>query len=210
MLEELKKHYGYLFEDNLLEEINNVSTIKYIPEGIKIIEVGQTLTQMPLLLEGAIKILRDDDKGDELLLYFLERGDTCAMTLTCCTGDAKSEIKAITEIDTKLIMVPIQYMEIWMSKYKSWRDFVLESYQTRQLELLDTIDKIAFLKMDERLLNYLKEKAMINGNTIIKTTHQEIAYELHTSRVVISRLLKKLEQQKIIILHRNSLELLNI
>ena len=210
MLEELKKHYGYLFEDNLLEEINNVSTIKNIPEGIKIIEVGQTLTQMPLLLEGAIKILRDDDKGDELLLYFLERGDTCAMTLTCCTGDAKSEIKAITEIDTKLIMVPIQYMEIWMSKYKSWRNFVLESYQTRLLELLDTIDKIAFLKMDERLLNYLKEKAMINGNTIIKTTHQEIAYELHTSRVVISRLLKKLEQQKIIILHRNSLELLNI
>ena len=210
MLEELKKHYGYLFEDNLLEEINNVSTIKNIPEGIKIIEVGQTLTQMPLILEGAIKILRDDDKGDELLLYFLERGDTCAMTLTCCTGDAKSEIKAITEIDTKLIMVPIQYMEIWMSKYKSWRNFVLESYQTRLLELLDTIDKIAFLKMDERLLNYLKEKAMINGNTIIKTTHQEIAYELHTSRVVISRLLKKLEQQKIIILHRNSLELLNI
>ena len=210
MLEELKKHYGYLFEDNLLEEINNVSTIKNIPEGIKIIEVGQTLTQMPLLLEGAIKILRDDDKGDELLLYFLERGDTCAMTLTCCTGDAKSEIKAITEIDTKLIMVPIQYMEIWMSKYKSWRDFVLESYQTRLLELLDTIDKIAFLKMDERLLNYLKEKAMINGDTVIKTTHQEIAYELHTSRVVISRLLKKLEQQKIIILHRNSLELLNI
>ena len=210
MLEELKKHYGYLFEDNLLEEINNVSTIKNIPEGIKIIEVGQTLTQMPLLLEGAIKILRDDDKGDELLLYFLEKGDTCAMTLTCCTGDAKSEIKAITEIDTKLIMVPIQYMEIWMSKYKSWRDFVLESYQTRMLELLDTIDKIAFLKMDERLLNYLKEKAMINGDTVIKTTHQEIAYELHTSRVVISRLLKKLEQQKIIILHRNSLELLNI
>ncbi|WP_139956833.1 Crp/Fnr family transcriptional regulator [Flavicella sediminum] len=210
MLEELKKHYGYLFEDQLLEEINNVSTLKDIPEGTKIIEVGQTLSKMPLLLEGAIKILRDDDKGDELLLYFLEKGDTCAMTLTCCTGNAKSEIKAITEIDTKLIMVPIQYMEIWMGKYKSWRDFVLQSYQARMLELLDTIDKIAFLKMDERLLNYLKDKAMINGNTLIKTTHQEIAYELHTSRVVVSRLLKKLEQQKIIILHRNSLELLNI
>ena len=101
-------------------------------------------------------------------------------------------------------------MEVWMGKYKSWRDFVLESYQTRMLELLDTIDKIAFLKMDERLLNYLKDKAMINGNTKIKTTHQEIAYELHTSRVVISRLLKKLELQKAIVLHRNSLELLTL
>jgi CRP/FNR family transcriptional regulator len=208
MLQELKTHYGYLFENQLLEEINNVSTIKNIPEGTKIIDVGQTLTKMPLLLEGAIKILRDDNNGDELLLYFLEKGDTCAMTLTCCTGNAKSEIKAITEINTKLIMVPVQYMEIWMGKYKSWRDFVLESYQTRMLELLDTIDKIAFLKMDERLLNYLKDKAMINGNTKIKTTHQEIAYELHTSRVVISRLLKKLELQKVIVLHRNSIELL--
>ncbi len=208
MLQELKTHYGYLFENQLLEEINNVSTIKNIPEGTKIIDVGQTLTKMPLLLEGAIKILRDDNNGDELLLYFLEKGDTCAMTLTCCTGNAKSEIKAITEINTKLIMVPVQYMEIWMGKYKSWRDFVLESYQTRMLELLDTIDKIAFLKMDERLLNYLKDKAMINGNTKIKTTQQEIAYELHTSRVVISRLLKKLELQKVIVLHRNSIELL--
>ncbi|MFC2109392.1 Crp/Fnr family transcriptional regulator [Bacteroidota bacterium] len=210
MLEELIKHYGYLFEEELLEEINNVSTLRNISEGTKIIEVGQTLTKMPLLLEGAIKILRDDEKGDELLLYFLEKGDTCAMTLTCCTGNAKSEIKAIAEIDTKLIMVPIQYMEIWMGKYKSWRDFVLESYQARTLELLDTIDKIAFLNMDQRLLTYLKDKAMINGNTMIKTTHQEIAYELHTSRVVVSRLLKKLEQQKVIVLHRNSLELLTI
>lgn len=210
MRQELKTHYGHLFENELLEEISNVSTLKNIPEGTQIIDVGQTLTKMPLLLEGAIKILRDDDNGDELLLYFLEKGDTCAMTLTCCTGNTKSEIKAITEIDTKLIMVPVQYMEIWMGKYKSWRDFVLESYQTRMLELLDTIDKIAFLKMDERLLNYLKDKAMINGDTKIKTTHQEIAYELHTSRVVISRLLKKLELQKAIVLHRNSLELLTL
>jgi CRP/FNR family transcriptional regulator len=210
MLQELKIHYGHLFENELLQEIGNVSTLKNIPEGTQIIDVGQTLTKMPLLLEGAIKILRDDDNGDELLLYFLEKGDTCAMTLTCCTGNTKSEIKAITEIDTKLIMVPVQYMEIWMGKYKSWRDFVLESYQTRMLELLDTIDKIAFLKMDERLLNYLKDKAMINGATKIKTTHQEIAYELHTSRVVISRLLKKLELQKAIVLHRNSLELLTL
>lgn len=210
MLQELKIHYGHLFENELLQEIGNVSTLKNIPEGTKIMDVGQTLTKMPLLLEGAIKILRDDDNGDELLLYFLEKGDTCAMTLTCCTGNAKSEIKAITEIDTKLIMVPVQYMEIWMGKYKSWRDFVLESYQTRMLELLNTIDKIAFLKMDERLLNYLKDKAMINGDSNIKTTHQEIAYELHTSRVVISRLLKKLELQKVIVLHRNSLELLSL
>ena len=163
---------------------------------------------MPLLLSGAIKILRNDNDGDELLLYFLERGDTCAMTLTCCLGHKKSEIKAVAEVDTDLIMVPIEKMEVWTAKYKSWRQFVFESYHSRLMELLETIDNIAFLKMDERLLKYLKEKAIVNKSTTIKNTHQEIAFELHTSRVVISRLLKKLENQNKIQLQRNQIELL--
>jgi CRP/FNR family transcriptional regulator len=154
--------------------------------------------------------LREDQDGDELLLYFLERGDTCAMTLSCCLGHAKSEIRAVAEMPTKLIMIPIEKMEEWISKYKSWRDFVFISYHSRLSEMLDTIDTIAFLNMDERLLKYLRDKAKINQNELVQTTHQQIAYDLHTSRVVISRLLKKLELKGTIALNRNSIEVIDL
>lgn len=210
MIQELKSRYGYLFEEALLDEIIQVGIYKEVPIGSKIMEIGQFIKSMPLLIEGAIKIMRDDDDGDELLLYFLESGDTCAMTLTCCLGNAKSEIRAIAELDTKLIMIPINKMEEWTRKYKSWRDFVFQSYHNRLMEMLETIDSIAFLKMDERLLKYLKDKSKVTGSQTITSTHQEIAYELHTSRVVISRLLKKLENQGKIKLNRNNIETISL
>tara|TARA_B110000091_G_scaffold25682_1_gene24769 strand:+ start:343 stop:975 length:633 start_codon:yes stop_codon:yes gene_type:complete len=193
MIQELKNNYGHLFEDALLNEINQVGIFKEVPAGFKMMEIGDYVKAMPLLVSGVIKILRKDTDGDELFLYFLEKGDTCAMTLTCCVAQTKSKIRAIAETDSKLIMIPIQKMEEWSEKYKSWRHFVFESYNNRLNEMLETIDSIAFLKMDERLIKYLVEKVRISKNNTIYKTHQEIAYELHTSRVVISRLLKKLE-----------------
>jgi len=210
VIQELKDNYGHQFEDALLEEISRVGTFKEVPEGFKLMEIGQYIKSMPLLLSGAIKILRDDNDGDELLLYFLERGETCAMTLSCCLGETKSEIRAIAETDAKLIMIPIEKMEAWTTKYKSWRDFVFASYHGRLMEMLDTIDSIAFMKMDERLIKYLRDKAKVNNGDIIQNTHQEIAYELHTSRVVVSRLLKALENKGKIELHRNSILLKDI
>ena len=205
MIQELKNNYGHLFEDALLNEINQVGTFKEIPAGFKMMEIGDYVKAMPLLVSGAIKILREDTDGDELLLYFLEKGDTCALTLTCCVAQTKSKIRAIAETDSKLIMIPIQQMEELSEKYKSWRHFVFESYNNRLNEMLETIDSIAFLKMDERLLKYLAEKVRISKNNTIHKTHQEIAYELHTSRVVISRLLKKLETLGKIELNRNAI-----
>lgn len=210
MIDELKFNYGHLFEDELLKEISNIGTIKEIPEGFKLIEIGDFIKSMPLLIKGAIKILREDEKGDELILYFLERGDTCAMTLSCCMGQTKSEIRAVTETDTKVIMIPVEKMGEWMSKYKSWQVFILQSYHNRMLELLEAIDTIAFLKMDKRILKYLRDKAMINGNDVLNTTHQDIAYDLHTSRVVVSRILKTLENEGKINLFRNSIKLLDL
>ncbi|WP_416442128.1 Crp/Fnr family transcriptional regulator [Leeuwenhoekiella sp. A16] len=207
MNEDLKA-YAHLFENELLEEISEVGVQKHIAEGEKLMEIGQYVTAMPLLISGAIKILREDKEGDELLLYFLEKGDTCAMTLSCCMGQTKSEIRAIAELDTELIMIPIQKMEEWTANYKSWRNFVFESYHTRLMEMLDTIDSIAFLNMDERLLKYLSDKVKITKDNVINSTHQDIAYELHTSRVVISRLLKALENRGKIKLHRNKIEVL--
>jgi CRP/FNR family transcriptional regulator len=210
MIQELKDSYGHLFEDALINEIVQVGTYKEIPAGFKMMEIGSYIKSMPLLISGAIKILREDKNGDELLLYYLEKGETCSMTMTCCMGQTKSEIRAIAETDAKLIMVPVQKMEEWTAKYKSWRNFVFESYHSRLNELLHTMDSIAFDKMDERLLNYLREKARVNNNQTIHNTHQEIAYELHSSRVVISRLLKKLENFGKIKLHRNYIEIINL
>ena len=191
MLQEVFDAYSFVFEKELLEEISEVGILKDFEANEKIIEIGDSVSSMPLLLSGAIKILREDQDGDELLLYFLERGDTCAMTLSCCLGNTKSEIRAVAEMPTKLIMIPIEKMEEWTSKYKSWRNYVFESYHSRLSEMLDTIDTIAFLNMDERLLKYLRDKAKINQNELVQITHQEIAYDLHTSRVVISRLLSE-------------------
>lgn len=210
MLQEVFDAYSFVFEEELLEEISEEGVLKEFKENERIIEIGDIVTSMPLLLSGAIKILREDQDGDELLLYFLERGDTCAMTLSCCIGNTKSEIRAVAEMPTKLIMIPIEKMEEWTSKYKSWRNFVFESYHSRLSEMLDTIDTIAFLNMDERLLKYLRDKAKINQNELVQITHQQIAYDLHTSRVVISRLLKKLELKGTIALNRNSIEVIDL
>lgn len=210
MIEELKINYGHIFEDSLINEILQVGTYREIPEGFKMMEIGAYIKGMPLLISGAIKILREDKNGDELLLYYLEKGDTCSMTMSCCMGQAKSEIRAIAETDTKLIMIPIRKIEEWTGKYKTWRNFVFESYHNRLNEMLHTVDSIAFDNLDQRLLNYLKEKARVNDSNTIKNTHQEIAHELHSSRVVISRLLKKLEVLGNVELQRNCIEIINL
>lgn len=210
MIEALQEQYGYLFEDELLAEIGSDGIFKKVSKGAMLIDIGDSISYMPLLLKGAIKILREDDAGDELLLYFLEQGDTCAMTFSCCLGKNKSEIRAVAEGDSELLMVPVEKMEVWMSKYKSWQRYILDSYHTRMMELMETVDTLAFLRMDERLLKHLQDKAKVIHDETINTTHQDIAYDLHTSRVVISRLLKKLEKEGKIEMHRNHIKVLEL
>ncbi|MEK8181030.1 Crp/Fnr family transcriptional regulator [Flavobacterium buctense] len=208
MLELLKESYGFVFEESLLEEIAQVSQLRTFEEGEILIDFGDYIKTMPLLLSGAIKILREDFDEGELLLYFLEKGDTCAMTMACCLGETKSEIRAVAETKGKVVMIPVGKMEEWLGKYKSWRNYVFNSYNSRLKEMLMAIDNLAFMNMDERLYNYLLDKAQINKTNSIQNTHQEIAYDLHTSRVVISRLLKALENEGKIKLHRASIELI--
>ena len=204
----LTQAYGYIFEKALIDEIVKVATYKEFKADDYLIEIGDYIKTMPLLLNGAIKILREDENGDELLLYFLERGDTCAMTLTCCMGQSKSRIRAIAETNGAMVMIPVEKMEEWLTKFKTWRNFVFDSYNIRLMEMLEAIDTLAFMNLDERLYKYLTDKAKVIGDTEIHTTHQVIAYEMHTSRVVISRLLKALEIQGKIKLHRNKIEIL--
>jgi len=210
MLQELKNSYGHLFENELLEEIAKASSYHQVPSNTLLIDLGQYIKSIPLLISGAIKVFKEDNNGSELLLYFLEKGETCAMTMNCCLAVKKSEIRAITETDTRLIMVPVEKMEEWTGKYKSWSRFVFDSYHHRLTEMLSTIESLAFENMDQRLINYLKEKSRINNTKIIKNTHQEIAYDLHSSRVVISRLLKKLENLGKVELQRNAIEIISL
>ena len=200
--------YGDIFESELLEEIESIAKVVQFKEGDVLIDYNQYIKTMPLLLSGAIKVMREDYDSGELLLYYLERGDTCAMSMTCCLGEKQSEIRAIGEVPGEILMIPVQKMSEWIGKYKSWMAFVFESYNNRFNELLNAVDTIAFMDMNDRLLNYLFEKSKIENSNVVYKTHQDIAKELNTSRVVVSRLLKVLETEGRIKLNRNSIEIL--
>ncbi|MGG5506002.1 MULTISPECIES: Crp/Fnr family transcriptional regulator [unclassified Myroides] len=204
----IKEKYRNLFEAKLLDEIIEVSTIKDFTEGERLMEIGEYIKKIPLLLAGAIKIIREDQKEGEIVLYYIEEGDTCAMTLTCCLGETKSQVRSIAEKDGSVILVPVGKMDDWLVRYKSWRNFVLNSYNNRMNEMLSAIDSLAFMNMEERLCKLLQDKAKIYNSKFIHNTHQELAEELNTSRVVISRILKTLENQGIIRLNRKYIELL--
>jgi CRP/FNR family transcriptional regulator len=198
----------YQFEKTLIEEISKVGTFKSFKKNDTIIDYNQSLIYMPLLLEGSIKIFRQNNEGDELILYYLEKGDTCSMSMSCCMGSRKSEIRAEAESDCNLILVPVEYMALWIQKYDSWRKFVFDSYQGRFNELLTSIDSLAFTDMHGRIIKYLRDKVIATKSEIITSTHQEIANEMNTSRVVISRILKRLEKENIIMIKRNSIQVL--
>jgi CRP/FNR family transcriptional regulator, anaerobic regulatory protein len=209
MKAKVKENYGYLFEANLIAEIVDFGFLKEVKEGSELIDFGDELTHMPLLLEGAIKIIRQDEDGDELVLYYIEKGDTCAMTMTCCMGNTKSEIRATAEMDSSMVMIPVQKMSDWLQDYTSWKAFVFESYNNRFVEMLEAIDNLAFMNMHERTFKYLRDKIMVGGDPIISATHQEIANDMHSSRVVISRILKSFEKEGKIKMHRNKIEVLD-
>ncbi len=204
----IENAYTGILEPALIEEIEAVATLKTFQTGDIIIDIGQYIRSMPLLLTGAIKIMREDEKEGELLLYYLAKGETCTMSIACCLGNKKSEIRAQAEMETVVAMIPNQYLNEWLVKYSSWRTFILNSYSSRMNEMLGAIDNLAFSKMEDRIMNYLKEKVKLTEDRILTVTHQDIALDLNTSRVVVSRILKKLENEDKIVLLRNEIRVL--
>ena len=208
MIVTLKNLFGKIFEEALLEEITRVGTLREVPADFELMDIGEPIKGVPLMLSGAIKISREDINGDELLLYYLEEGDSCTMTMAWEMGQQKSQIRAVTELPSQLIMVPLNAVEDWSSRFPSWRKFIFQSYHKRMEELLATVDSIAFDQLEKRLWAYLVEKKRITKMNTLSITHQTIAQEMHSSRVVISRLLKRLEVDQKIRLHRNAIELI--
>jgi CRP/FNR family transcriptional regulator len=205
--DDLKKIFSS-FSDELLSELENNATKQSYKAGDIIMRTGQYINNTLLILNGQIKIYRQGENGGEFLMYYLQPGQACAVSMICATKSQTSMIMAKVVEDVDLIMIPLTLMEKWMMKHRSWYEFVLFTYRTRFEEVLEVIDNIAFRAMDERLEFYLKRHADACDCEDLKLSHQEIATELNTSREVISRLLKKMEQRGIVKLHRNHIELL--
>ncbi len=192
-------------EEGLYNELIKYGTIKEVKAGETLLKVGQTIRSTMLIVDGLVKLYREDDEGKEFFIYHLDAGQACSLSMVCAAKHETSEVLAKALTDATILSIPLEYMDQWMSKYKSWYRFVITSYRNRFEELLKTIDAIAFTGMDERLEYYLKKQVEKLGNNL-KITHQEIANDLNTSREVISRLLKKMEAKAWLVIHRNSIE----
>ncbi|HNQ00489.1 MAG TPA: Crp/Fnr family transcriptional regulator [Bacteroidia bacterium] len=196
------------FKDTqLVAEIEKYSRLKKLNKDDVLMETGDTIQFIPVVQNGVLRIVRQDSDGKEVFLYHLYPGQTCAMALNCCQSGKKSMVKAIAEDTTEIALIPVQQIEEWF-KYPEWRSFINITYGTRFTELLQVIDLIAFHNLDKQLLNYLQQRARAVNTKALYVTHQEIADELHTHREVVSRLLRTMEEKKMVVLGRNTIELL--
>ena len=206
----LKDLFPELSDDRLIKELIEHGSIQSFKRGEVIIDYGDYIEFVPLVLSGFLKIIREGDQGQELLLYFLNAGTSCAASFSCCMAKKRSEIKAICEEASTVMLIPIEKANLWMETHARWRDFVISMYDSRLFALIDTIDNLAFAQLDEKLLNYLQEMSLLKSSTKLTISHQQIAIDLNASRESISRLLKKLEAKKMVSLNRNEITILSV
>lgn len=205
---DLNSIFRNTFERDLINQLQEKASIVEVPAGTTILKVGDVIRVVPIVLSGLIKVVRQDDDGHELLLYYVNAAESCAMTVTSYMQRSPSEIMAIAEDTVQLMVVPVDVADDLYAQYTGWKSFVMKTIRDRFRELLVTIDQIAFQKLDERLVNYLRDRSRATGSPLLNVSHEQIAMDLATSRVVISRLLKKLEQEKKVNLYRNQIRLM--
>ena len=208
-VKELSLHFPS-FEEGLLEELVEVADVKSVQEGDILMRTGQNIRSSLLVLDGLVKIYREDDQGNEFFMYYIDSGKACAISLVCALGRETSGLMAKAVSPSTILSIPLNYVDEWMGKYKSWAQFAVSSYRERFDELLQTIDHIAFRNMDERLVFYLKRYQEKHNTNIISTSFTEIAHELNSSREVISRLMKKLAERGVVKLSGSRVELTNL
>ena len=198
------------FDRDLINHLEKIGQVVEFEEGDMLMRTGQYFKNSLLILDGRVKLYREGDDGEEFFLYYLEKGNACALSMICATKNETSAIKAKAMSPVKALEIPIQHMDTLMKEYRQWYYFVLETYRARFSELLEVIDQVAFHSMDQKLEFYLKRQFGSFGTDRITVTHQEIADDLNSSREVISRLLKKLESSKRISISRNEITRLNL
>jgi cAMP-binding proteins - catabolite gene activator and regulatory subunit of cAMP-dependent protein kinases len=203
----IRQNFPVFEQEDLLAEMAQEARWFHHDQETQMVRVGEFPKWIPLVTKGAIKISRIDEEGGEIFLYYLYPGQTCAMTLNCCMVEKPSEIQAVAEAGTEFIGLPRKKLSSWMMQFDNWRSFTLQSYDERYENLLATIDAIAFQRLDERLLQLLEDKSIALGTQEVEITHKKLADELHSSREVISRLLKQLEKLGKVKLSRNKVTL---
>ncbi|GDX43455.1 Crp/Fnr family transcriptional regulator [Bacteroidota bacterium] len=193
-----------IFTADLAEFIHQNGESKVFKPGEVLMKPGQFFKYAMLIVNGKVKLYREGEKGEEFFMYFLERGEACALSMLCMARSQSSTVMAVPVEETEVIMIPIQFMDSLMKSYTSWYHFVIENYRSRFEELLTVVDQIAFKNMDERLEWYLSRQAAAFGNEL-NLTHQQIAHDINSSREVVSRLLKKLEKIGRVKMERNTI-----
>ncbi len=204
------RKFDFLLEKGIREEFDEVASSLEFNAGDIIVEPNKYIKVIPLVLKGTIKVIRETNGGNELILYYIRSGESCAVSLSTSLMNKLSNIKAVAEENVELIAIPSSVSSKWYEIYSSWRMFVLKTMDNRYDEIINALDSVAFKKIDERLVDYLKSKSEALQSNILNITHQEIANELSTSREVISRLLKQLEQKGVLKLFRNKVEILSL
>lgn len=194
------------FESQLIEKIAEASTLRTFYRDEVIMHAGGYFKSTILVVDGLVKLYRENEDGGEYFMYYLEGGEGCALSMICAARNKASEVTGVAVEDTIAIQIPLELMDILMRDYKSWYYFVVQTYRSRFEDLLNVIDQIAFKNMDERLMHYLDGQFSELNTNLLQITHQQIASDLNSTREVISRLLKKMEQNGVLKLHRNAIE----
>lgn len=199
------------FENKLIENLEDKAEIKVFEPGELLMKTGQYFKSILLIVDGLIKVYREDEEGHEYFIYYLQPGQACALSMMSASKQEKSEVLGKVVERTTVIAAPLEYMDQWMHDYKSWYNFVLGTYRKRFEELLITLDHTAFRNMDEKLIFYLKREQLIHRTNILTINNTEVAQELNSSREVISRLMKKLTERGMIKQLKNQLiEIVNL
>jgi CRP/FNR family transcriptional regulator len=201
----VRKHFPF-FESGLREAIAEEGTYREFETDQELIREDQYIRSFPIVISGMIKVCRTDNAGNELLLYYLRPGEVCTISLICCMDRTRSRVKALAEEDTAAILVPVELLDSWMSRFQTWKEYVMRSMQKRFDELLDALDSIAFMKLDERLEKFFTDRFRTTGSRVFEGSHQDVALAVNSSREVISRLLKKMEKQGMVVLSRGRID----
>ena len=191
----------------LREKLTEMGFAKAFNEGEFILNENEYIKAIPIVTKGSIKVLRTDEDGKEILLYYIKPGESCIMSFLGGIHQDTSKVKAIAEEDTEILFIPIDKVSLLIKDFPEWLDFIFRLYHKRFEELLEVVNAVAFKKMDERLLNLLQKKTGLTNNQTLSVTHEQLANELGTARVVVSRLLKHMEDQGLVKLGRNKITL---
>jgi CRP/FNR family transcriptional regulator len=202
-VEEYIDNWFSQFEPSLKSLLAKEATLRVFQPGDMLMDAGQYFKSTMLVVEGYVKLYREGEDGNEFFMYMIGPGEGCALSMICALKNERSELKATAMDETVVIQIPLELMDRLMLEHRSWYYFVLETYRKRFEDMLELIDHVIFKAMDERLEFYLRQKAEKLNTNILQTTHQEIANDLNSSREVISRLIKKMEQKGMVRSERN-------